>query len=68
MCVRVCVCVYTYILYVLCRLQENGRARVVGEQTYGKGLVQTIARLQDGSAVVVTVATYKTPLGTGPVP
>ena len=49
-------------------LQENGRARVVGEQTYGKGLVQTIARLQDGSAVVVTVATYKTPLGTGPYP
>merc|ERR1712216_27769 len=44
-------------------LQENGRAQVVGEQTYGKGLVQTIARLQDGSALVVTVATYKTPLG-----
>jgi carboxyl-terminal processing protease len=44
-------------------LQENGRAQIVGEQTYGKGLVQTIARLQDGSALVVTVATYKTPQG-----
>mmetsp|Transcript_405 Transcript_405/g.760 ORF Transcript_405/g.760 Transcript_405/m.760 type:complete len:122 (+) Transcript_405:49-414(+) len=43
-------------------LQDNGRAQIVGEQTYGKGLVQTIARLQDGSALVVTVATYKTPL------
>ncbi len=44
-------------------LQENGRALVVGEKTYGKGLVQTIARLQDGSALVVTVARYETPLG-----
>ncbi len=44
-------------------LQENGRALVVGETTYGKGLVQTIARLQDGSALVVTVARYETPLG-----
>ena len=44
-------------------LQENARALVVGEKTYGKGLVQTIARLQDGSALVVTVARYETPLG-----
>ncbi|EKX52166.1 hypothetical protein GUITHDRAFT_65305, partial [Guillardia theta CCMP2712] len=44
-------------------LQDNKRAGVIGEQTYGKGLVQTIARLQDGSALVITVAKYRTPLG-----
>eukprot|EP00960_Hanusia_phi_P028121 747219-Hanusia_phi.AAC.11 len=44
-------------------LQDNKRAGIIGEKTYGKGLVQTIARLQDGSALVITVAKYRTPLG-----
>eukprot|EP00286_Rhodomonas_abbreviata_P025405 CAMPEP_0181297370 /NCGR_PEP_ID=MMETSP1101-20121128/5203_1 /TAXON_ID=46948 /ORGANISM="Rhodomonas abbreviata, Strain Caron Lab Isolate" /LENGTH=623 /DNA_ID=CAMNT_0023402301 /DNA_START=145 /DNA_END=2016 /DNA_ORIENTATION=- len=43
-------------------LKENARATVVGEPTFGKGLIQTIAKLQDGSALVVTVARYQTPL------
>jgi len=44
-------------------LQENGRAKVVGSTTFGKGLVQTIAPLSDGSALVITVSKYETPLG-----
>ena len=44
-------------------LQENRAAKVVGEQTYGKGLVQSIQKLTDGSAVVLTVAKYRTPRG-----
>lgn len=44
-------------------LRENGRAELVGEPTYGKGLVQTVQRLQDGSAVEITVARYLTPNG-----
>lgn len=45
-------------------LQDNGRAKIVGEKTFGKGLIQTIVELSDGSGVAVTVARYQTPLGT----
>jgi len=44
-------------------LQGNRCAKVVGENTYGKGLVQSIQRLTDSSAVVLTVARYRTPQG-----
>ena len=44
-------------------LQGNHVAVVVGERTYGKGLVQSIQRLTDSSAVVLTVAKYRTPQG-----
>ena len=44
-------------------LQGNRAATVVGEQTYGKGLVQSIQKLTDNSAVVLTVAKYRTPRG-----
>ena len=44
-------------------LQQNRAAKVLGEQSYGKGLVQSIQRLTDGSAVVLTVAKYRTPNG-----
>ena len=44
-------------------LQGNRAAKVVGEQTYGKGLVQSIQKLTDNSAVVLTVAKYRTPKG-----
>ncbi len=44
-------------------LQDHDRALVVGQRTFGKGLVQTQRELPDGSAVRVTVARYYTPLG-----
>jgi carboxyl-terminal processing protease len=43
-------------------LRDFGKAVVVGEQTYGKGVMQDIKELDDGGAVVLTVATYKTVL------
>lgn len=42
-------------------LQDYGVAPVVGEKTYGKGLVQTVIPLSDKSALVVTTAKYLTP-------
>ena len=44
-------------------LQGNRCAKVVGENTYGKGLIQSIQKLTDSSAVVLTVAKYRTPQG-----
>jgi carboxyl-terminal processing protease len=45
-------------------LQDNGRATVVGEKTFGKGLVQAVRSLKDGSGLAVTIAKYYTPKGT----
>ncbi len=44
-------------------LQDHGRALVMGTQTYGKGSVQTIVELEDGSALKLTIARYYTPSG-----
>ena len=44
-------------------LQDNDRAVIVGTQTFGKGLVQSVHPLQDGSGLAVTVARYHTPNG-----
>jgi carboxyl-terminal processing protease len=44
-------------------LQDNGRATLVGTKTFGKGLVQSVRELQDGSGVAVTIAKYLTPSG-----
>ena len=44
-------------------LQDNQRAVIVGTQTFGKGLVQSVRSLADGSGVAVTVAKYLTPDG-----
>jgi carboxyl-terminal processing protease len=44
-------------------LQDNRRALLVGTQTFGKGSVQTIFPLDDGSAVKLTTAKYYTPGG-----
>ena len=45
-------------------LKDNGRAQVVGSQTFGKALVQSVHSLSDGSGMAVTVAHYYTPNGT----
>lgn len=45
-------------------LKDNGRAIVVGARTFGKGSVQTVFELGDGSALKLTVARYFTPDGT----
>lgn len=45
-------------------LKDNGRAIVIGTQTFGKGSVQTVFELGDGSALKLTVARYFTPDGT----
>ena len=45
-------------------LQDNGRAVLVGTRTFGKGLVQAVQPLGDGSALKLTIAKYYTPKGT----
>lgn len=42
-------------------LKDNNRATIVGAKTFGKGLIQGINRLEDGSGVNVTIAKYLTP-------
>ena len=43
-------------------LQDHKRALVMGERTFGKGSVQTLLSLPDGSGLKITVARYYTPL------
>nr|WP_242032754.1 carboxyl-terminal processing protease CtpA [Oscillatoria sp. FACHB-1406] len=42
-------------------LQDNGRAILVGEKTFGKGLIQSLFDLPDDAGLAVTVAKYETP-------
>ncbi|XP_021764142.1 carboxyl-terminal-processing peptidase 1, chloroplastic-like isoform X2 [Chenopodium quinoa] len=42
-------------------LHDNCKAVLVGEKTYGKGLIQSVFELHDGSGVVVTIGKYITP-------
>ena len=44
-------------------LQDHDRALIMGETTFGKGLVQAQFQLQDGSALLLTIAHYYTPSG-----
>jgi len=44
-------------------LKDNGRATVVGTQTFGKALVQSVHPLSDGSGLAVTIEHYYTPSG-----
>lgn len=41
-------------------LKDYGRAKIVGTKTYGKGVMQSILELDDGSALKITVAEYFT--------
>lgn len=42
-------------------LKENGKATIVGEKTYGKGVIQELISLRDGSGIKVTIEEYLTP-------
>ncbi len=42
-------------------LQDTGRAQLVGQRTFGKGLIQSLFELSDGAGLAVTVAKYETP-------
>ncbi|MDD5288160.1 MAG: S41 family peptidase [Dehalococcoidales bacterium] len=42
-------------------LQDYGRALIAGTTTYGKGSVNTLTRLSDGSAIYITIARWQTP-------
>lgn len=44
-------------------IKDYGRGTLVGSTTYGKGIVQRIMNLEDGSAIKLTVAGYYTPKG-----
>ena len=41
--------------------QDTGKALVIGEQSFGKGIVQEIIPLNDGSGITLTIAEYFTP-------
>ncbi len=44
-------------------MQDKGRAWIVGEESFGKGLVQTVFRLRGGTGLTLTTARYFTPSG-----
>jgi carboxyl-terminal processing protease len=44
-------------------LQDHKRATIIGTRTFGKGLVQSVRGLGDGSGLAVTIAKYLTPNG-----
>lgn len=44
-------------------MQDKGRAWIVGEESFGKGLVQTVFRLRGGTGLALTTARYFTPSG-----
>ena len=44
-------------------IQDHDRGVVIGRTSYGKGLVQRIIGLKDGSGMTITIARYKTPSG-----
>ena len=44
-------------------MKDNHRATIVGEQSFGKGLVQEINKLPDDAGVNITIQRYLTPSG-----
>ena len=45
-------------------VKDTGRGKLVGTQTFGKGLVQRLFTMPDGSGLNVTIRKYYTPSGT----
>ena len=45
-------------------IKDNNRGKLIGKKTFGKGLVQSMRSIVDGSGLTVTVAKYLTPNGT----
>ena len=45
-------------------LKDNNRATIIGDKTYGKGVIQTVIGLSDGSGLKLTTSEYHTPNGT----
>lgn len=45
-------------------MKDHGRAVIIGEKTFGKGAIQSIFKLRNGSMLKLTTAHYFTPLGT----
>jgi len=48
---------------VAAALKENDKATIIGEITYGKGLIQELITLSDGSGIKITIEEYYTPKG-----
>ena len=46
-----------------CGVQDNGEGIIVGTQSYGKGIIQALEKLPDGSAVKITILQYFSPSG-----
>lgn len=44
-------------------LKDNGVAKIYGQKSFGKGSVQELVNLEDGSSIKITVATWYTPAG-----
>ncbi|MBR3600420.1 MAG: carboxy- processing protease, partial [Lachnospiraceae bacterium] len=45
-------------------MKDTGKAELVGTTTFGKGIVQSVMPLSDGTAIKITIAKYFTPAGT----
>lgn len=42
-------------------LKDLGKAKIVGTKTYGKGVIQQILKISDGSGLKITIEEYQTP-------
>ena len=48
---------------LVCCLKDNEKARIIGTKTFGKGIIQTVLSLSDGSGLKITTNEYYTPNG-----
>ena len=46
-----------------CGIQDNGAGKIVGTQSYGKGIIQSLDKLRDGGAIKLTILQYFSPSG-----